>query len=208
MHHLIFIPGKPDLASSLVDVGLANHVDGASFTPADKGPDDQRGCMVSWRGVQPVYDPAEQEWIPAVPWGGYEAKRYWIGIDREKPPEPRDLLRASPIHGAAVRFADGEYWTLPPVQQLPTQIVLDDSGKYVGQIKQEFQHYYVEVMRQIAKIGDDLTGEFLLDDLIAVIQMGLSFNYHLPRELTARLGLLGSDELQEAFFAICGLQRK
>lgn len=208
MHHLIFIPCKPDLNSSLIEVGLANHVDGASLTPIDSGPGGRSGCLVSWQGVKPAYEPEQQEWIPAVPRDGFEKERYWVGINPSKPPEPRHLLRSRPLHGSALRFADGEHWTLPPVKQLPTSLVLNNEGEFVPHVKVEYQAYVMEVLRQVAKIEDSLTGVFEIRELTNLVHVGLSFNYRLPLELAARMGMFGTDEVVDAFCAVAGLNRK
>lgn len=207
MHHLIYIPGQPDVPQSLSDVGLSNHIDGASLTACDKGPDGNRGCIATWRGVMPVVEMESQQWIPAVAYEGQPAKRYWVGIDRKKKPRPDQLLRSMPLHGHPVQMGDGDLWTLPPIHGLPQKLSLTDTGKYQQDILPEYQAYYVEVMRQIAKI-EGLSGFFVADDLVRIIEMGLRYNYRITPELAASvLGLYTTETLERAFLAITGLRK-
>lgn len=214
MHFLLFIPGShgADIPAS---VGLDALREGASFTPIDAGPGGQAGNLVTWstpfRHCPAVYDPARQDWEPAVPLNGREAGRYWVGFWRDRPPRPDDLLRADAQRGAAIQFGDGELWEVPRAWELPFDVIRGQGGLYELCVQRRFTEFFVGVHAWKVRFDNAKEGAgFLTADLAEFVEMALGINYRLTPEVISHLRLFQSGaqgSLLKAGLSIVSLAR-
>lgn len=133
-----------------------------------RGPGDASGVIVSIlpaTGEVPkriAYAPDFQAWRQAGP-------DLWIGIDREQPPTPDDLVRSTgrrmagerhvrpPHAGYELELADGHRWTVPIIRRpaiverfggaltsLPMDVGWDAEGKFCETIKPQYQALWEE----------------------------------------------------------------
>lgn len=192
MHPLVYIPG--DRSDCLQRVGLDALLDGAAYTSCPKGPDGRGGQLVSWstphRPVKPIYRPAEQEWVPAVPLNGRPAARYHVGFWNASPVKPVDLLRPDAKRGASVRLGDGELWEVPRAWDLPFDLVRGDSGLYERVVQRRFTEFFVGVGHWRVKFEEAKEGDsFLWADLADFVELALSINYRITPEIINHLRL-------------------
>lgn len=108
------------------------------------------------------FAPDFQIWKQASKSPDGSGKDLWIGVDREHPPTPADLLRRTasrvagemraPHSGYQITLADGLCWTVPvirrpplverhglPLTALPRDLGWDLEGKFVETLKAEYQ---------------------------------------------------------------------
>lgn len=221
MHFLAYIPG-PRRPGLLAGVGLPELAAGAHYTALERGPDGQRGTLITWptphRPCPPRFDErhltdpdgSDQIWAPAVEAaeGALAAGRYWIGIDRARPPSEEDLRRPRPVPSVAVRMNDGGYWLLPLIDQLPGVLVPRRSG--VWETLPSAEHAPLLASATIwRRVFEDFdSGATLsLGDLAEFVTSGLALNYRITREVVGLLRLFSRDQgahLFEAARRMCG----
>ena len=112
MTFLYYFPGlngKPT-AEQIAAAGLSYALgDGARVTYCGcrGGPDDGSGQVVAAGQAEVGYYPEKQRWqkIPG--------QNVFVGMDKEKPPGPDDLIRRDALDGHPVELGDGQLWSIP-----------------------------------------------------------------------------------------------
>jgi len=171
------------LPSLLAETGLDTVLDGVRSVEREcfcqdlstKGPGGQSGvllCVFPPDGAAPKrlgFYPDFQEWLPAI------AGKLWIGLDREEPPRPRDLVRTGggrdvdgvpkpPHPGRPLAMGpQGEQWTVPVIRRpaiverygvattkLPRDLGWDLEGKFVETVQEQYR----EIWEDTAVIAD------------------------------------------------------
>ncbi len=206
MHYLLFLPHKSAAnPQNLHDVGL-----GALLRPDDDqpvftdlvgpGPEGLPGQIVTWAPARTSYLPDQQEWFPAVPdpVRNLPAGRYWIGINRAQPPTIADLERRTVVPGIAKILADGTFWPVPSVMNLPCRIGLcPQTGRRLRTPKPEYDDWRQETELAFGLVQRLLSGGELPADLDERFELAvrlMQLNYRLTREIAVRFGPLRSDE--------------
>tara|TARA_R110002095_G_scaffold200479_2_gene180762 strand:+ start:1463 stop:2116 length:654 start_codon:yes stop_codon:yes gene_type:complete len=209
----IFVPHTDDQQvndmapiNPLTRAGLVNLVAGSSAQLA-VGPEDQKGVIISW--VTPGdtitgYHPEQQTWIPAAPRDELAAKRYWVGIWNDKKPTPNDLKRNTQHPGRMVVLGDGQEWMIPNVGSFPNYFGLDNYGKWVSYVRDEYRECFDEAMRW-REVLDTLREGDALDfgDVFEYVANALSLNYMLTGEVISELKLFGQSESLNSLCAVC-----
>lgn len=132
------------------------------------------------------YSPDFQTWRQATKTP--DGKDLWIGVDREHPPTPADLLRTGAVgsltgelvaahRGYTMTLADGNPWMVPVIRRhaavasrghrlsaLPTDLGWDLEGRFVEQLKPAYQHLFDDAGALVELFyeadGQARTGEF------------------------------------------------
>ncbi len=226
---VFYIPGaQGDRLEKFRQAGLAELCGDDGNPEAAKinsGPDGGSGILYAFRKGDPATDPSLDntdalDWTAAPPEATRDltAGRFWLGVDRDRPVVPDDLIRKSPYAGGNIRLADGNDWFVPIMHRLPHTIGLDPetgkmsrriADKYAG-VWQRSEHYAEELFRGS---DDDFTLQDLaeerpelkkqIDDerkntFVDVTLEGawkyctdvLSLNYRIDETLVSMLGLL------------------
>lgn len=136
----------------------------------------------------------------------------WIGLDKEQPPEPKDLARAKQLSGHWVELADGRQWLAPVARgqadvegdlqwycALPREITVSDEGAWT---RGEVLPRYAELWQRALAFWDVFRAELMEDDtqpaagdddqLNDLSLFALSLNYTIGK---AELRLLGLFDL-------------
>lgn len=123
------------------------------------------------------YQPDFQAWQQATKTPG--GQDLWIGLDREHPPTPADLLRSdfrrsqhgvivASHQGFSLTLADGNLWTVPVIRRpaivakhgrrtsdLPTDIGWDIEGRFAETLKPQFQPLFDEAAALVGLFYED-----------------------------------------------------
>jgi hypothetical protein len=187
--------------------------------------------LMTWMSGDPERDPKLMlhdgiEWSPAVGYehpelGQLEAERYWLGVEKQRPPQPCELARKNPINGHNVTLGDGYSYVVPTISRLPNKYQIADGGQINRVVKQEYAKFYevgmkvvAELMEQFAMVDqirdktpdiDDCSMEVNALDGLRLIASAISLNYRLNWELTFMLGLLDERSAAKAFAVFCEL---
>ncbi len=209
MHWLAYVPGTDGLA----DVGLESLIDGSSSTFARRGPDGGAGTIFSWDvTVKAVHKPESQTWIPATADRHLPAGRYFVGIDNASKPTPRDCQRPHPIRGKAVKFGDGEFWTVPKAIEVPHTMVPTMAGGWGFAPLRQYAAWLLESDRWRVRCDEAQAGDgFVFTEIADFVLESLQVNYRLTREVVGALEMFRSGEgecLLEAVLAIVALHRE
>lgn len=230
-HYLLFFPNASGCSDKiLIKAGLSELVregeQGPEYMEVPNGPGGKNGVLVTWRKPESDRNPrflihSEQEWVEAPSIGDLPAGRYWVGIDKENPPEPMDLVRDNPIGGLKVTLADGYSWTVPTISRFPNRYKLLDGGEISRVCKDEYAKFYelgmkvvAEIMKQfsdIEEVRDRIKGieEYQIDvtakDGLKLIASALALNYRINWELCFLLGLLDERTGALALMTFCEL---
>lgn len=198
MHFLIYVPEGRD-AADLAHVGLSDLAQGAFARWMDRGtPDGGRGVMFGWAvegAMGPIkFMPEDQEWIPAVPFGGMAAGRYLVGMWKESPPTPGELRRPRFYGGHNVGLGDGNEWQVPDCSALPHAWAVDRHGEWKLRAKPEF----ADVIRQAQAWETRFKTPNATLPAVEVLEyalQALSLNHRMTREVASYLNLFtGGDE--------------
>lgn len=222
----IFIPGAVGANNAhfsrvgldgLVDADSTEWSEAIGAIPFDSG---AAGSLATWR---PFGDPARdaaltftegQVWTPAKADEdrGLEAKRFWIGVDPDRPPRPEDLARKDQLPGEWTVLHDNQPWKIPVASRLPHVHGLNGAGKFARQVSEEYREFYdraeqymVEIFREL-DLEDALRGvmpaeeleEKINDNLVPIpledgwefSNIALALNYKLTPEIVDVLQLL------------------
>jgi len=232
-HYLIFIP---DVAGSNPDhlktVGLGDLLRADDSGPegvfVDRGPNGRSGMVFSWRknndrdpriGMYPEFD-----WIPSLEMGDdQKAGRFYLGIDRERKPEPADLSRSVVIVGHRVSMADGFAYTVPTISKLPHKFTVKN-GEVTRQVKEQYQQFYdlgmslakgiLEQFAMIDMLQDAKAAELenyaipvSVADGLKMISIAIGLNYRINFEIAMLLGLFDESSAMLAFLKFCELDQ-
>ena len=202
MHYQIYIPGKRAAnPQHLIDVGLEDHVEGASFLSA-QGPDEQSGVVVSWPTPQEPevgYKPAQQTWIPSIAWDGLEAGRYWVGFWNREDPMQYQLARGEQFNGHGVELGNGEHWLVPCASMCPAELGMDDDGRVAWETMPKYRPFYKQAVEwhNALKRGSGKTDGDCLRFLLETMRC----NYRLTPEVVTYLRLFNNESIPLVMFA-------
>jgi hypothetical protein len=211
--YLIYIPKITGSSPNhLVDVGLGSLLDkqnlpgvpGVGLEGADvlgHGPDKGRGVVFRWfdakhpeRAPELGMFPERQEWTPAKPTDGLEAGRFWIGIEKDRPPTPEDLQRPEMYGGLPVKLA-GHDWIVPVARALPHEYGLDESGRPCRKVAREYQAFYDRAVKNFERYQEFLSGaDAIIEGGFHFAVEALGMNYRVDQNIADVLRLFRSDE--------------
>lgn len=205
MHYLVFVPLTTD-AHALHAVGLGDIASGAMSTPVDVGPDGRPGMLFGWqKEFRPpllAVRPTEQDWLPANAGGLYQ-----IGIWKNDPPTPADLLKPRNYGGKIVGLGDGYEWTVPSCADLPHAWIWDEvSGRPRLRARQEFRPLIAEAVAMEERFNsNDPERGVEPHEAVEFAFRALSINYRLTHEVASYLELFtsGNKGTLRACFELC-----
>jgi len=180
------------------------------------GPGGKSGCfvVVNTAGVPPLragYYPDQQAWTQIR-----KDPDTWIGIDKEHPPTPVDLVRPKVIAGWDVLLGDGNQWTVPVIRSvehltnLPRDMFYDADGEFHLEIAGQ----YKDLWDQAGKAWDVLHGYFASEEGVKyseILELCLTFlgvNYRIGRmeQSALRLVTTSPDTWMEILGAVCDVR--
>lgn len=188
-------------------VGLSDLIAGACGERS-MGPEEQDGLLISWPNppdVETGYKPERQTWVPAVARDGFEERRYWVGLWKDKLPTQSDLIRPYPYAGKHVKLNDDAQWLIPVARELPNEMKLADDGSFEFVVQRKFHKVWTEAYKWAEKFGDDAAdGSFQWPDLISYIIEVIKLNYMLTDEVISELRLFSQANILESLVVVCG----
>jgi hypothetical protein len=208
-HFLLFIPGARGASSKVLeDVGLADFAAGAEFASANAPRDllpagvASSGTICAWRkpgAVMPMgFVPAEQDWVPAAASDGLAAARYLVGLTKNAPPRPPELLRPYPYQGQDFPLGDGHQWLFPEYRELPRDILLNDDGTFKFEVQRQFHAFSLDCLRWSAdlsrahKDGETAEARFSYTRIFVFLVQALRLNYRMLPEVASHLRLFNT----------------
>ena len=218
---LVFIPKAPAVnAAMLGQLGLtallpagyqqAGPVSGP-LTPASVkgGPGESTGVLLSAKAAGMRYLPNQQSWFPHKIFGdaGQEQIDYWLGLAKDDPPTPAELVRERIVTGKVLKLADGAEWICPTavlydgMPKLPVRLGLDADGDDTGEVVAEYDALWqlaCEVRETaIAELRDQETAAMTGDRAMEAAAECLAANYRLNLHAVKAMGLLSTENLHE-----------
>lgn len=208
MHYQIYLPGKTACnRNDLIDVGLADHVDGCDRVTRQEGPDGKGGSYCAWlkSGAKRIgFFPDEQTWIPAVPSGDLAGGRYWVGFWNDSPIKPEDLVRDNPFDGYFVTLDDKNEWAIPAAVLIPQSIRLNEQGEVIRIVKDEFRNFWdrsIRAYKFIIEVRADADTINVDADWWDYLVLSLKLNYRITPEVVSHLQLFSDTTAIEAIIA-------
>lgn len=193
----IFIPGAKKDPVELINVGLG-HLAAECHMKQSKGPGDDIGMLIDWitdSGGGSGFQPDKQTWLPAFADGpDLPEGRYWVGIDNNDPPRPRDLAKTRIYDGGWIELGDGNRWQVPREENLPRNMLRNGAGKTEYHPQEQFQRFCSECRewRQVLTGTVKIGGKETYDHLRNFIEQALMVNYRLTPEISDYLKLFSS----------------
>lgn len=189
MPHFVYYtptPGRPDPRA----LGVGHALERApAFVLDAHGPDGGRGVLFGAAGDGLGYAPDRQTWARV-------GERCWVGMERESPPEPADLVRQRTVDGRRFVLADGREWLVPKLRSyladvgfvvaLPCRAQRVDGCWVQGPVLPEWEHADAVALRLMEMV---LTPGVRQADALDLVADLLQINYRVGRE---ELGLLGA----------------
>ena len=250
MQFIYYIPKAPAAPAELLErLGLAAVLGCPVEAGAmEDGPDGGGGCVL-WasdgpRAKLPARELAagstekdRMRWIPIrgdkpeAPEEGEPPVLYYLGYDRQDPPRPEELLRATALPGEKIVLGDGNDWLIPHARRydadegffvaaVPIRETLGDDGGVTTDVVDAHRALWdaaAEVWNQCrlahhkaASGRDDYQPpegyeppELMSDERAGeIFELALASNHRLGRWEIAALGLLRSDALLPVLRAI------
>ena len=219
MHFRLFIPDAPATASPehLVNVGLGHLAQGfhAVLHQGSKDiADGKNGAIYFWpRPGDSIALPKKPlTWIPAVPFRGLAAERYFVGYDPDSLPRSSELLVSLPIPGEHLPLVDAsQTWIVPDFLFLPAGMVLTADGVKLERLSRYQQRTFnaSSWIRQCEEFTNQIrTGR--VDDSIEWDKAwdfgydSLCLNFRLTPEVVNLLNLLSTDSIVPLILAAIG----
>lgn len=202
------------LQDVLGDVNVAHT---SRFDLRAKGPGDKSGALVTTNtdGQPPVragYFPDFQDWHKVR-----NDPELWIGIDKEHPPTPGDLVRPSTIAGHRVTLADGHDYEVPIVRSLdpsgttnlPRDMYYDAAGQFVVTLRRDYQALWDEA----ATVSDFFFSEeednrkkgFSEILRLCVLFLGVNYRYGQAEQAVLRLVNTSHSTWEQIFRAVADM---
>lgn len=219
MHFRVFIPGANATASPepLKNVGLGQLGEGfhALHHPGSKEiVDGKNGAIYFWPrpGDSIALPKRPLTWIPAVPFRGLAAERYFIGYDPDNLPRASELVVPLPIPGEHLPLRSAaETWIVPDFLFLPAGMVLTADGVKLERLSRYQQRTFnaASWIRQCGEFTEQIrTGR--VDDSIPWDKAwdfgydSLTLNFRLTPEVVNLLNLLSTDTVVPLILAAIG----
>jgi hypothetical protein len=150
------------------------------------------------------FDLTRQEWT--------EFSGYWVGVDKDNPPGPDDLVRPDIHLGNSALLSDGNQWMIPLVEFLPHRHGVNHSnGEHVRRIHRDYKSYATEIDRLAEEILPQVNGieklvesgtdvdplrvEVTISEAWLFCVQALSMNYRLSEAVIDVLDLVGDGEM-------------
>ena len=219
MHFLIFIPNvQGPSPQNLIDVGLGDLLrpdddQPGCFDLSGRTPSCEPGQLWGWitAGKQSLqFEPQTQKWIAAKPHGDLQAGRYWIGWDADSPPTPDELLRKRTIPGYEATLGDDQLWLIPNAAEVPSRYDLDDAGQWVTRALDRYRGFVERAAWAFDFCQRMIEAEYQLPfppEAVPFALEAMNWNYRLPRELAAALGVIQPGNLFKILSSTTELQR-
>lgn len=147
--------------------------------------------------------PDRQTWQPVT--SPQDGPLYWIGVDREQPPQPEGLRRQVLVDGIDYALGDGRVWRCPTIRRLdgapllPSGWAVDDSGQFTTRVLDEYQADW----KLAGEMWDVFSGARSIEppESFAYAIRALSINYRIGPQEASRLSLLTSENYPLVFKA-------
>lgn len=198
MHFLIYIPGDVP-PTALAEVGLPGLVEDAWPCRIAVGPDGKAGTLFGWQPSKGrrylEYKPAEQTWVPSVPFDGQPEGAYWAGWNTLSPPTPDDLQRRFPFRALKVVLGDRREWWFPAERELPFDLRLGPERQWSLVPMERFDEFChtCRVMRELLSIAPEERRDILITELTEFARAGLEMNYRICPEVESAMKLWNSE---------------
>lgn len=205
MHYQLFFPGRTSNGRQcLMDAGLSDMTSG--ITEAVNVVNGQQGLFVSWTGTVSV-EPERQQWL------SYEGVPYCVGLWRDQPVTPQDLVRPSVYSGEEIPMGDGQRWLVPTAVWLPTT-KKRVGGRWVDVRKAAFDRFWhdseVWFRRMMTHDGnlyaaaqsEGLSDDELSNQLTDFVLSALRLNYRLVPEVASELCLFDTETVISALMMV------
>lgn len=232
-HYLIYIPKVSGCdPTPLIKAGLGDLLRDDDSSPeamaVDRGPDGGSGTIFGWRrnsqhdvriGMYP-----EIVWQPCLDLGEQlPVGRFWFGVDKERKPQPADMVRPTIISGHTVTMADGFTYTVPTISKLPHTFTVRD-GELTRKVKDKYQEFYTlgmalakGILEQFSMIDmlqeakqeelEQYSIQVSVQDGLKLIAMALGLNYRLNFEICMLLSMFDEQSSMWAFLKFCELDQ-
>lgn len=209
MHYQVFLPGVTAAdPQKLVDAGLEDHVENATFTEIAEGPTNERGSLVSWLqpGERFGFDAERQDWFPAVQRGDLKACRYHVGFWRDDPPLPTHLERPYQYEGDRVSLGDGNRWLMPRGGMIPQELALADDGTWRFERQRKFHALYqrIDAIRDLVA-AEGAAAKIGFHEATELVLQALRLNYRLCHEAANRLKLFNTESVTTPLLTFCDI---
>jgi hypothetical protein len=215
--YVIYLPGVQGANPQHLDkVGLGGLcADGApEFADIlDGGPDRGSGLLAAWRtgntATDPSFSVADFKWVPAKACKarGLAAKRFYFGVDPQRPVTPKCIERKNRSLGYNIDLRDGHSWHIPAAMKLPHTHGLNDDGEFDRQVAEEYREYWQAseqyavqffkaidqldfLKQQRPKTDTTLAVDFTLANAWEFACLSLAINYRVTPEIVDMLKLL------------------
>ena len=192
------LAGCGDLERTFADIADVRK-DASLSELSGPGPGGSSGCLLTALppiGEPPIrlhYAPDFQVWR--------QFGKVWVGIDKEHPIRPADLMRKKQFQGYEIELA-GQVWTIPVIRDpqggtgLPKDWTYDEGGQVVERIKSTYIALWTAFERA-AWLFYDADGPWplamQLQEAIELCVQALSLNYRFGRIEQNLLGLVDSE---------------
>lgn len=178
---------------------------GFSFREVSPGPDKKVGCVIarnnSRRGIG--YYPDRQTWR--------QGKCFWVGIDNEDKPTPKDLERPEMLWGHKVRLGDNQEWQIPIAHAVDKRMILGNDGQWESGAALERFDVLNEHAEKIWSVLFTTVEENANSPIITneegagMCVHALALNYYVGPQEVDLLGVLTSRNVQTVLKAIVDL---
>lgn len=163
-----------------------------------RGPDKNRGLIVSTSDARLGYYPDEQTWECLA------ADVLWVGYPTAAPPTPVDLQRRAIVTGHNVELA-GNNWIVPVIRRLDTSSNLPQVPKWADgactlTIRKEWQALWEKSGRMWDVFAE---GSATLQEVLELAVDALAVNYRVDRSLITQLEILDTTNWEGVLRAAC-----
>jgi hypothetical protein len=213
MRYMLFVQNdgssQPSVADLLKQVGLEEHVDGASCVrAAGFGPmGTSGGYIIVWS--KPGENPGR--WCVKEDdqtWYHNQTKGYYVGWWKDSPPKEADLRRDKTQRGKFIPLGNGESWKITAGHHIDQEIKWGDNWEATPVPVRKYS-YFTDAVQQIMDTGTDVDGRKLytcgVSDQIRLTLMSLQINYFILPEVMNHLGLVTMNTLGSISTIITGL---
>ena len=204
-HCLYYLPGVTSDVDKAFDAsGLSDRLNSYSLAPADRGPDDKGGMLLSGDEHNLRYKPDVQTWA-----GPFNDGRYWVGVWNDSKPGPDDLKRPEQIPGTPVELLDGREWLIPAWRLAPMALTMGMDGEVVQEPLPVCERLQACVQRLGAMLDGKTEAQVDMGEVLGVIADALAVNYRIatdPAQELSVLGLVSTINAQAAVNAILDVE--
>ena len=178
------------------------------------GPDAKSGgpgigmCFRAGEGVDVDGEAALGVYLNQQRWVKGPDGKYWVGMFKESPPSPTELMRADALGGNPMVLKDGQEWVVPValyaidrMYGVPRILGITEEGEEVMEVEGRYRPFFemaTQFLEDVMKKESDGSLESTVD-MKELSTLALTTNYHVGAIEVAMLGVLSDD----VFFRVC-----